>query len=67
MNRYGIRNYASAHGLISVFYALGGAVAASSFGRAYDQTRFCAGILTVAAVILVVGAASFLALGKFRA
>lgn len=63
---FGIKNYASVYGLIYVFYALGGAVAASAFGRAYDQTHSYTGILTVAAVILVAGAASFLTLGRYR-
>ena len=63
---FGLRKYASIYGLIYVCYALGGAVAAGVFGRAFDQTRSYTGILTVAAVILVMGAASFLALGRYR-
>jgi hypothetical protein len=36
------------------------------FGRAFDQTHSYAGILTAGAVVLVVGAASFLLLGRYR-
>ncbi len=63
---FGIRNYASVYSLIYLLYALGGAVAASAFGRAYDQTSSYSGILTVAAVMLLLGAASFLTLGRYR-
>lgn len=63
---FGLRKYASVYGLIYVCYALGGSIAASAFGRAFDRTHTYAGILTLAAVILVIGAASFLTLGRYR-
>lgn len=63
---FGLRKYASIYGLIYVCYALSGSVAASVFGRAFDQTHSYAGILTAGAVVLVIGAASFLMLGRYR-
>jgi predicted MFS family arabinose efflux permease len=63
---FGISNYASIYSLIYLVYALGGAVAASAFGRAYDLTHAYSGILTVAAVLLAAGAVSFLTLGAYR-
>jgi predicted MFS family arabinose efflux permease len=63
---FGIRSYASIYSLIYLVYALGGAVAASAFGRAYDLAHSYAGILTTAAGLLAAGAAAFLTLGRYR-
>ena len=63
---FGLRSYGSIYGSIYVFYALGGAVAASVFGWAYDRTHSYASVLTVSAAILVAGGAAFLALGRYR-
>jgi len=63
---FGLRSYGAIYGLIYVFYALGGAVAASVFGWAYDQTHSYTAVLTVSAAILVAGGAAFLLLGRYR-
>jgi MFS family permease len=63
---FGLRKYSSIYGSIYVFYALGGALAASVFGWAYDQTHSYASVLTVSAAILVAGGATFLTLGRYR-
>lgn len=63
---FGLKNYASIYGLIYVFYGPAGAVAAATFGWAYDRTDSYAAILTVSAAILVVGGLSFLTLGRYR-
>jgi len=63
---FGLRSYGSIYGSVYVFYALGGAVAASVFGWAYDRTHSYASVLTASAAILVTGGAAFLALGRYR-
>jgi MFS family permease len=63
---FGLRKYASIYGLIYVCYGLSGSVAAGVFGRAFDKTHSYSGILTIGAAILVVGATSFLTLGRYR-
>jgi MFS family permease len=63
---FGLKNYASIYGVIYVFYAMSASAAAGVFGWAFDTTNSYAGILTASAVILVAGALSFLALGRYR-
>jgi MFS family permease len=63
---FGLRKYSSIYGSIYVFYALGGAIAASVFGWAYDRTHSYSSVLTISAAILVAGGAAFLTLGRYR-
>ena len=63
---FGLRNYGAIYGSIYVFYGFSGAVAASVFGRAFDLMHSYAAVLTASAVILVLGGAAFLALGRYR-
>lgn len=63
---FGMRNYASIYSLVYVFYGMSASLAAWAFGAVFDVTLSFDGILTACAVILILGAALFLALGRYR-
>ncbi len=63
---FGLRNYTSIYSLVYVFYAMSASLAAWMFGAIFDRTQSFDAVLTVCALILIGGAAAFLALGRYR-
>ena len=63
---FGLRNYAAIYGTLYVFFSLGAGVGPLGFGRDYDAHGNYHLSLMISAVILVLAAASFLLLGRYR-
>lgn len=63
---FGMKSYGAIYGAQYGFFALGAGLAPVVFGRAFDNTGNYNSVLLLSAVFLIVGAASLLALGRYR-
>lgn len=63
---FGMKSYGAIYGAQYGFFALGAGLAPVVFGRAFDNTGNYNSVLLLSAVLLIVGAASLLALGRYR-
>jgi MFS family permease len=63
---FGMKNYAGIYGALYACFALGAGLGPVVFGRWFDAHGDYGGILIASAAMLVVGAASLLALGSYR-
>jgi predicted MFS family arabinose efflux permease len=63
---FGMKSYSSIYGALYGFFALGAGIGPVVFGNAFDATGSYATPLLQSAVLLVVGAALLLTLGKYR-
>ncbi|MET0238667.1 MAG: MFS transporter [Sphingobium sp.] len=63
---FGLRSYAAIYGCLYVSFALGAGLAPAFFGRDHDVHGNYDFALTVSLVMLLVGAASLLLLGRYR-
>ena len=63
---FGLRSYAAIYGMLYVFFSLGAGFGPYGFGRDYDLHGNYHLSLTISCVMLVVAAASFLLLGRYR-
>jgi len=63
---FGMKNYSTIFGFVYGAFALGAGVGPMVFGMIFDKTASYTSILNVSAVILLIGAAMLLMLGKYR-
>jgi len=63
---FGMRGYTQIYSLLYVCFALGAGCGPAIFGWTFDKTGSYYGILTVSFAALLLGALSFLALGRYR-
>ncbi|GGF60552.1 MFS transporter [Alteromonas lipolytica] len=63
---FGMKSYSTIYGFIYATFALGAGVGPMVFGIIYDKTQSYNSILLFSLVILLVGAAMLLTLGKYR-
>ena len=63
---FGMRHYSAIYGTLYGFFALGAGIGPVVFGKSFDRTGSYASVLLMSAVMLVVGAAMLLALGRYR-
>ncbi|MFG6441559.1 MFS transporter [Roseateles sp. LKC17W] len=63
---FGMRGYTQTYSLLYVCFSLGAGFGPAVFGWAFDRSGSYHGVLMASAVGLVAGAASFLALGRYR-
>jgi predicted MFS family arabinose efflux permease len=63
---FGMKNYSAIYGSLYGFFALGAGIGPVVFGKSFDKSGSYAGVLLTSAVMLVVGAAMLLLLGRYR-
>lgn len=63
---FGMKSYSTIYGFIYATFALGAGVGPMVFGIIYDKTQSYNSILLFSLVILLIGAAMLLTLGKYR-
>lgn len=63
---FGMRSYTAIYGILYVFFSIGAGLGPLMFGRSFDATGSYKTILQASFVMLVIGAASFLTLGRYR-
>ena len=63
---FGMRSYTQIYSLLYVCFALGAGVGPAVFGWSFDRTGGYSAVLQVSFGVLVAGALSFLALGRYR-
>jgi predicted MFS family arabinose efflux permease len=63
---FGMRAYTQTYALLYVCFSIGAGFGPAVFGKSFDSSGSYAGVLTASFVALVAGAASFLALGRYR-
>jgi len=63
---FGLRSYTQIYALLYVCFALGAGCGPAIFGWTFDRTGSYSGVLTFSFAALLLGALSFLALGRYR-
>jgi predicted MFS family arabinose efflux permease len=63
---FGMRSYTSVYALLYGFFALGSGFGPAIFGWSFDRNGSYTHILTVSFFVLIVSAAAFLTLGRYR-
>jgi predicted MFS family arabinose efflux permease len=63
---FGMKSYGAVYGTLYGFFALGAGIGPVMFGKAFDRTGSYSSILLTSAVLLLVGAAALLLLGRYR-
>ena len=63
---FGMKSYGAIYGTIYGFFALGAGVGPVVFGKFYDKSGSYSSVLQLSAVLLLVGAASLLTLGRYQ-
>jgi predicted MFS family arabinose efflux permease len=64
---FGMKSYGAIYGSLYGFFALGAGIGPVTFGKAFDKSGSYASVLMVSAVLLLIGSASLLLLGRYRA
>jgi predicted MFS family arabinose efflux permease len=62
---FGLKHYGAIYGALYVFFSIGAGIAPAGFGRAYDVFGNYNIVLSVVAVMSIIGAALMLMLGKY--
>ena len=62
---FGLKHYGAIYGALYVFFSIGAGIAPAGFGRAYDVFGNYNVVLSVVAVMSIIGAALMLTLGKY--
>jgi predicted MFS family arabinose efflux permease len=63
---FGMKHYSAIYGTLYGFFALGAGIGPVVFGKAFDKAGNYSQVLLFSAVLLLVGAVSLLALGRYR-
>ena len=63
---FGMKSYSAIYGSIYGFFALGAGIGPVVFGKFYDKSGSYSSVLQLSAVLLLLGSASLLALGRYR-
>ncbi len=63
---FGMKSYSAIYGMLYGFFALGAGIGPVMFGKSFDKSGSYASVLLASAVMLVLGAAMLLALGRYR-
>ncbi|WAC71982.1 MFS transporter [Roseateles sp. SL47] len=63
---FGMKSYTQTYSLLYVCFSIGAGLGPAVFGWSFDRTGNYQAVLTASALGLVLGAASFLALGRYR-